>query len=83
MPILIEDDHINALAERYKTMIHAESKLDAVRQALESVLGDKAVSREAWNKVGEIQKRLRELSPLATPLPHNEEFLEALYEVRK
>ena len=38
MPILIEDEKITSLAERYQAMIHADSKQEAVRQALETVL---------------------------------------------
>ncbi len=81
MGMFIEDERIDALAVRYQSMIHAETKQDAVRHALETVLAEPSnPHKAAWLKVVEIQKRLRDASPLERPLPYSKELQDYFYQ---
>lgn len=90
MALFLTDEELDALAERAQRVLNAPTKKDAVRQALERVVGEEnariesqqeqAPEKPREERLKALQKRVRELG---TPNPgfDDKAFLDEMWEI--
>ena len=79
MPILIEDEKITSLAERYQAIIHADSKQEAVRKALETVLTNPKTNIEYVERAVALTKDFNLRTRDVQPNSEDKVFMESLF----
>ncbi|MCL6706809.1 type II toxin-antitoxin system VapB family antitoxin [Pseudomonas sp. R2.Fl] len=84
MPLYVRDERVNQLAEQARKILKAPTKTDAIRQALERVVGDFAASEEPTKPpLAERLKAIRDrYQSMGTPNPDFDEkaFLDEMWE---
>jgi antitoxin VapB len=90
MALHITDPKLDALAEQAQKILKAKSKTDAVRQALERVVGDEAKTVQTSENLHEektLEERLKALQDrvkaMGTPNPDFDDkaFLDEMWEI--
>lgn len=79
MPLYIKDDAVDALAERFQKVVHARSKTEAVKLALQRAI--EAHQPEALAELAAaFARNLRTRGSKAAALPVDKAFRDSLYD---